>query len=41
MGNGAYIQWEHGGQWGTGGVGHMGNEVQRGTGVWGTGVWGT
>ena len=38
MGNGAYGQCGHRGQWGTEGMGHMGNEAHRGSG---TGVWGT
>ena len=43
MGNGAYGQCEHRGQWGTGDMGHMGNEANRGKviqGVWGAEVWG-
>ena len=40
MDNGAYGQCGHRGQWGTGDMGHMGNEPHRGKvvqGVWGHG----
>ena len=43
MGNGAYGQCGHRGQWGTGDMGHKGNEADRGKvihGVWGAEVWG-
>ena len=44
MGNGAYGQCGHRGQWGTGDMGHMDNEPHRGKvvqGVWGhRGQWG-
>ena len=39
MGNGAYGQCRHRGQWGTGDMGHMDNEAHRGKVV--QGVWGT
>ena len=45
MGNGAYGQCGHRGQWGTGDMGHMGNEADRGKvihGVWDAevrGIW--
>ena len=38
MGNGAYGQCRHRGQWGTGGIGHMANEAHRGKVVQGYGV---
>ena len=37
MGNGAYGQCGDRGQWGTGDMGHMGNEAHRGYGVQGMG----
>ena len=43
MANEAYGQCGHRGQWGTGDMGHMGNEADRGKviqGVWGAEVWG-
>ena len=39
MGNGAYGQCGHRGQWATGGMQHMANEAHRGKVV--QGVWGT
>ena len=44
MGNGAYGQCGHRGKWGTGDMGYMGNEADRGKvihGVWGVEVWAT
>ena len=40
MGNGTYGQCGHGGQWGTGGMGHISNEAHRGYGVQGYGPYG-
>ena len=40
MGNGAYGQCGDRGKWGTGDMGHMGNEAHRGYGVQGMGYMG-
>ena len=40
MGNGAYGQCGHRGQWGTADMGHMGNEADRQSNTWGMGCGG-